>query len=218
MFIRTYGALYQANAKIFLDLFDDFEKYFSGSNIDVNKAMEKFFKTLLRKMFELLNQATSFSTKYLDCVANSIDSLKPFGDVPKELSSQIKKSFVAARALVSGLEVGHVVLSEMKVIPSSDSCKVGIVQMKYCSLCSEDKVVKPCPIRCLNGFKKCFLGWEALSPHWDNYIIALEELTEKLVGPFSFEAVIDPIDVKISDAIMNMQDNGKTIKEKVCKV
>lgn len=40
-------------------------------------------------------------------------------------------------------------------------------------------------------------------------------LVERLEGPFNFESVIDPIDVKISEAIMNMQENSMQISQKV---
>ncbi len=41
-------------------------------------------------------------------------------------------------------------------------------------------------------------------------------LAERLEGPFNFESVMDPIDVKISDAIMNMQENSIQVSQKVC--
>lgn len=40
-------------------------------------------------------------------------------------------------------------------------------------------------------------------------------LVERLEGPFNFESVMDPIDVKISDAIMNMQENSLQVSHKV---
>lgn len=40
-------------------------------------------------------------------------------------------------------------------------------------------------------------------------------LVERLEGPFNFESVMDPIDVKISDAIMNMQENSMQVSQKV---
>lgn len=40
-------------------------------------------------------------------------------------------------------------------------------------------------------------------------------LAERLDGPFNFESVMDPIDVKISDAIMNMQENSMQVSQKV---
>lgn len=42
------------------------------------------------------------------------------------------------------------------------------------------------------------------------------QLAERLEGPFNIESVMDPIDVKISDAIMNMQENSLQVSQKVC--
>ena len=42
-------------------------------------------------------------------------------------------------------------------------------------------------------------------------------VAERLEGPFTIESVMDPIDVKISDAIMNMQDNSVQVSQKVLK-
>ena len=41
------------------------------------------------------------------------------------------------------------------------------------------------------------------------------KLAEKLEGPFNIETVVDPIDVKISDAIMNFQENSETVSNRV---
>lgn len=44
---------------------------------------------------------------------------------------------------------------------------------------------------------------------------AMLSLAERLEGPFNFESVMDPIDVKISEAIMNMQENSMQVSQKV---
>lgn len=44
---------------------------------------------------------------------------------------------------------------------------------------------------------------------------AMLNLAERLEGPFNFESVMDPIDVKISEAIMNMQENSIQVSQKV---
>lgn len=41
-------------------------------------------------------------------------------------------------------------------------------------------------------------------------------VAERLEGPFNIETVMDPIDVKISEAIMNMQENSNQVSQKVC--
>ena len=37
----------------------------------------------------------------------------------------------------------------------------------------------------------------------------------RLEGPFNIETVVDPIDVKISEAIMNFQEGSEAVQEKV---
>ena len=59
-----------------------------------------------------------------------------------------------------------------------------------------------------------------LSMHYDDICLLLlaDELmrvADRLEGPFNIEAVVDPIDVKISDAIMNFQENAQTVTDKV---
>lgn len=46
---------------------------------------------------------------------------------------------------------------------------------------------------------------------------AMLMVAERLEGPFNIESVMDPIDVKISDAIMNMQENSVQVSQKVRK-
>lgn len=40
-------------------------------------------------------------------------------------------------------------------------------------------------------------------------------VAERLEGLFNIESVMDPIDVKISEAIMNMQENSMQVSAKV---
>lgn len=40
-------------------------------------------------------------------------------------------------------------------------------------------------------------------------------VADRLVGPFNIEAVMEPVDIKISDAIMTMQDNSMQVSAKV---
>lgn len=46
---------------------------------------------------------------------------------------------------------------------------------------------------------------------------ALMKVADRLLGPFNIELVVDPIDIKISDAIMNFQENGYEISQKVSR-
>jgi hypothetical protein len=39
-------------------------------------------------------------------------------------------------------------------------------------------------------------------------LVSLLGLTDRLIGPFNVELTIEPISIKISDAIMNFQESG----------
>jgi hypothetical protein len=43
----------------------------------------------------------------------------------------------------------------------------------------------------------------------------MEKVTDRLLGPFNIEMVVEPIDIKISEAIMNFQENGADVSQKV---
>jgi len=44
---------------------------------------------------------------------------------------------------------------------------------------------------------------------------ALMLVADRLEGPFNIERVLDPMDVKISEAIMNFQENAEAVTAKV---
>ena len=116
MFVKTYGLLYQQNAEIFADLFSDLRAYYKGKDRNLVDVMDNFFSRLLQKMFELLNGQYIFDDDYLGCVTERMNDLKPFGDVPIKLSTQVKRAFIAARTFVQGLAIGRdVILSIMEV-------------------------------------------------------------------------------------------------------
>ena len=66
---------------------------------------------------QVLNTQYTFDGLYLSCVAENIDQLRPFGDVPRKMATSVKRSLVAARALVKALRSGHEIMEQMlKVI------------------------------------------------------------------------------------------------------
>lgn len=113
MFVKTYGLLYQQNSQVFTSLFEDLRSYYKGKDIKLTEALDGFFKKLFSKMFELLSVPHKFSDHYLECVTSQMKNLKPFGDTPGKLSTQVKRSFVAARTFVQGLAIGRDVIVEV---------------------------------------------------------------------------------------------------------
>ena len=67
----------------------------------------------LINVFKVLNGQYNFDVHYLACVSDNMEVLKPFGDVPRKLASSVKRSLVAARALVKALRTGHEIANQM---------------------------------------------------------------------------------------------------------
>lgn len=215
MFVRTYGLLYQQNSHVFTDLFNDLRSYYKGRDLNLLDTLDGFFVTLLQKMFLLLNAQYTFDDKYMQCVAEHMDELKPFGDVPKKLAAHVKRAFIAARTFVQGLAIGRDVILAISKVGPSQSCSRAFMKMMYCPYCRSLPSTKPCNNFCMNVMKGCLASQADLNADWNNYIGALMKLATRLEGPFNIESVVDPIDVQISDAIMNYQENSEAVSNKV---
>ncbi|XP_078258458.1 glypican-6a [Rhinoraja longicauda] len=215
MFIRTYGQLYMKNSEVFQDLFTELKRYYTGGNVNLEEMLNDFWAHLLERMFKLVNPQYHFTEDYLECISKYTEELKPFGDVPRKLKIQVTRAFIAARTFVQGLTVGREVANGVsKVIPTL-GCIRALMKMMYCPYCRGVPTVKPCNNYCLNVMKGCLANQADLDTEWNLFIDAMLLVAERLEGPFHIEAVIDPIDVKISEAIMNMQENSMHVSAKV---
>jgi len=217
MFVTTYGLLYQQNSQVFTDLFRDLTNYYKGSNLNLVEILNKFFETLLQRMIELTHAQYVFDATYLKCLTRSLKvmDLKPFGDVPANLNSQVKRAFVAARTFVQGLAIGRDVIVAMESIKPTEACMRGMTRMMYCPHCRGLTRTKPCNKYCLNTMKGCMAFHSDLNKAWNEYIEALKMVAVRLEGPFNIESVVNPIDVQISGAIMNFQEKGVDIESKM---
>lgn len=217
MFVKTYGLLYQQNSDIFFDLFQNFHWYFKGTgNVQLPKALKKFFSTLLQRIFILLNAHHEFNDNYLSCVADSVDNIQPFGDVPSKLLLQIRHLLVAARTFVQGLAFGANAIEAISKVRFTDSCIRRVTKMMHCSLCSGFPCAKPCLAYCTAVTSTCVQPFfPDLNATWVAYVDELVKVSERLEGSFSFANVVDPIEVTISDAIMNFQTHSDTLSTQI---
>ncbi|XP_067300827.1 glypican-6b isoform X2 [Pseudorasbora parva] len=211
MFQRTYGQPYLQNAELFQDLFSQLKRYYCGGGGHLEETLSEFWARLLERMFRLLNSQFSITDDYLECV-KELQTLRPFGDVPKQLKAQLTRAFITARAYVLGLGVGRDVANRVSEVSMSSVCVGRFTRMLYCSQCRGLSALKPCSRYCLTVMKACLPD---LEPEWSRYIDAMLLLTERLEGPFNMESVMEPIDVKISEAIMNMQENSMQLSYQV---
>ncbi|XP_012620227.1 glypican-4 [Microcebus murinus] len=215
MFVKTYGHLYMQNSELFKDLFVELKRYYVAGNVNLEEMLNDFWARLLERMFRLVNPQYHFTDEYLECVSKYTEQLKPFGDVPRKLKLQVTRAFVAARTFAQGLAVARDVVSKVSVMNPTAQCTDAVLKMIYCSHCQGFVTVKPCYNYCSNIMRGCLAIQGDLDSEWNSFIDAMLMMAERLEGPFNIESVMDPIDVKISDAIMNMQDNSVQVSQKV---
>ncbi|KAK9980559.1 hypothetical protein ABG768_000157 [Culter alburnus] len=215
MFVRTYGKLYTHNSEMFEDLFSELKRYYTGGNVNLEEVLNDFWSRLLERMFQLLNSQYTFTDDYLECISKYTDQLKPFGDVPRKLKAQVTKAFIAARSFVQGLMVGREVANRVAKVNISPGCSKALTKMLYCPYCGGMPGLKPCANYCQNVMRGCLANQADLDPEWNLFIDAMLLVADRLEGPFNIEAVMEPIDVKISEAIMTMQDNSMQVSSKV---
>ncbi|XP_028315792.1 glypican-4 isoform X2 [Gouania willdenowi] len=217
MFVRTYGMMYVQNSELFKDFFESLTRYYlSGSAaVNLDSMLSDFWADLLERMFRLVNVQYEFDDAYMECVSQHTEQLQPFGDVPRKLRIQLTRAFIAARTFVRGLKLMPEVVNKVSTVNASPNCVRAATKMLYCPYCSGQVAVKPCQNYCLNVMRGCLANQADLDTEWNNFLDAMVGLVERLEGPFNFESIVDPIDVKISDAIMNMQENSMQVSQKV---
>ncbi|KAK1891869.1 Glypican-6, partial [Dissostichus eleginoides] len=215
MFTRTYGKLYMQNSEVFQDLFTELKRYYTGGNVNLEEMLNDFWSRLLERMFQLLNSQYHFTDDYLECVSKYTDQLKPFGDVPRKLKAQVTRAFIAARTFVQGLMVGREVANRVAKVNVLPACVRALTKMLYCPYCRGMPGLKPCHNYCHNVMRGCLANQADLDAEWNLFIDAMLLVADRLDGPFNIEAVIEPVDIKISDAIMTMQDNSMQVSAKV---
>ncbi|RLU21102.1 hypothetical protein DMN91_005475 [Ooceraea biroi] len=216
MFKKTYGILYEQNAYVFTDFFKELENYYAKGTVDLDEAMDNFFNTLYQKMFTVLNSQYNFDNKYLECVGEHMKEMRPFGDVPQKLGVQIKRSFVATRAFSQALTVATGVLKSMQVLKPTADCAAALTRMTACPACSGiPGDVLACGDMCANVMKGCLAQHAALDAEWNHFVEAMDKIADRLLGPFNIEVLVRPINLKISEAIMNFQESSQDVSQRV---
>ena len=68
---------------------------------------------------------------------------------------------------------------------------------------------------CAHVLQQCLANYAYLEPDWNAYVEAMLKIARELEGTFSLEATLGPINVKVSEAIMNFQESGVSITQRV---
>lgn len=86
--------------------------------------------------------------------------------------------------------------------------------MRYCQHC-QGLGFKPCRSLCINVMNSCLHNYLYIQREWDKFVGTLDKLAVRLQSPFNIEGVIGPLDIKISEAIMNFQERSSTVSGEV---
>ncbi|CAG9823380.1 unnamed protein product [Phaedon cochleariae] len=217
MFERTYGKIYLQNSDVFIDFFVELETYYRKGTVRLSETMDTFFGILYQRMFKVINAQYMFDDAYLECVSGHMTDMKPFGDVPHKLGIQLRRSFVATRtfhkALVRGAEAADR-LADLKV---NADCYAASAAMRYCGACrgQQESGGGVCSGYCTKTMQGCFGVYGEVSPSWDSFVDAIDKVSERLLGPYNIEIVVEPLNIKISEAIMNFQESGLNVSRKI---
>ncbi|XP_072549578.1 LOW QUALITY PROTEIN: glypican-2 [Salminus brasiliensis] len=215
MFTKTYGRLFTQNAHLFQQLFSELRQYYSGGGVSLTEVMSEFWAGLGERVFSLVNPQYQFSQDYLECVSKHSEHLQPFGDLPRKLRIQLSRALIAARALVQGLATGRDIINKAVKLSVSSECVRALMRQWFCPLCRGIPSLKSCHSLCLNVMKGCLANQADLDSEWNNFIDSLLSLADRLAGPFNVELAAESVAVKVSEAIMHMQENSVTISTKV---
>lgn len=74
---------------------------------------------------------------------------------------------------------------------------------------------RPCPNYCVDVMRACLHNVVELDTEWNNFVSTMEKVSDRLLGPFNVVNVVEPINIKISEAIMNFQETNKDISGQV---
>lgn len=104
---------------------------YSGRSCIVSYPVTYFICSVSTSTVTSVSQV-SLSEDYLECVAKQQETLRPFGDVPRDMKAKVIRAFVTARSFVQGLLVSTDVVrkvSQVSVRACSTHIGVGILPL-----------------------------------------------------------------------------------------
>ncbi|XP_051985223.1 glypican-1-like [Xyrauchen texanus] len=214
-FQTGFGSLFSQTAKVIRDLYSDIQRYYRGSNVNLEEVLNEFWARLLERLFKALNPQYIIGEEYLECVSKQSETLKPFGDTPRELKTKITRTVIAARTFAQGLVTSGEAVRKVSQVSLSTECVRAVMKLTYCPHCSGVAFAKPCSNYCKNVMKGCLANQADLDSEWKNLADVMLQVVDKLSRPYSVDAVVLSLPKRIAEAILYMQDNLNTFNNQV---
>lgn len=214
--LSPLGPLYSQNTRLYGDLYADLRQYYRGSALNLDENLSEFWSRLLERTFKASAPTdVTLSEDYLECVAKQQETLRPFGDVPRDMKAKVIRAFVTARSFVQGLLVSAEVVRKVSQVSLSPECVKALMKLVYCPHCRGLASVKPCPNYCANVMKGCLANQADLDPEWQNLIDVMMQVASSFSTAPSLDVVLDSIPARIYEAVHYLQDNMDTFTAKV---
>ncbi|XP_040000369.1 glypican-1b isoform X2 [Xiphias gladius] len=214
-FTATWGSVYYQNSQVFSDLYTDLRNYYRGSNVNLEEVLNEFWARLLEKLFYQANKQYFIGEDYLECVSKQIETLRPFGDIPRVTKMMVTRTFVAARSFVQGLVVSGEVVRKVSQVQLSQECMRAIMRMTYCPHCRGMASARPCANYCSNVMKGCLANQADLNTEWSHLAETMMQVADRFDGPSGVDSVVLSLPNRISEAMFTMMDNIQTINSKL---
>ncbi|XP_035207463.1 glypican-5-like, partial [Stegodyphus dumicola] len=198
-------------------LYTDLSSYISGQSLELEARVTAFFDLLFPLVYHhsINPKLKDFSEDYKECLRQTQQEIRPFGDIADRVTLHVTRSFSVARTLLEALQAGVEVIAATDHMHFRPDCNAGLTKLVYCSQCAGYAKAKPCSGYCLNVVRGCLAHVAELDQPWSDYISGLERLTSGLVGSYNIEEVLSVLDTKISEAIMYAMENGPELSKKV---
>ncbi|XP_029286188.1 glypican-1 [Cottoperca gobio] len=217
--LSPLGPLYSQNTRLFGDLYTDLRQYYRGSALNLDETLSEFWSRLLERTFKISTPTdVNLSEDYLECVAKQQETLRPFGDVPRDMKVKLIRAFVTARSFVQGLIVSGEVVRKVSQVHLSPECTKALMKLVYCPHCRGTASVKPCSNYCSNVMKGCLANQADLDTEWQNLIDTMIQVASSFSTEPSLDVVLSSIPARIYEAVHFLQEkNMDTFTAKVYK-
>ncbi|CAG9859545.1 unnamed protein product [Phyllotreta striolata] len=242
LFLQVYRGMASLSQEPIEFLYRDIRNYITINSTDAKPLMtpediENSVNFFFTELFPLAYHHSAdiadkdFTLNYKLCLKKSMESISPFGEVPKQIAQSLSKSLETTRLLLQAFRIGAEVLNTTDSLlideHSSDNseCHGALLKMIYCPKClGLYKHAKPCSGYCLNVLRGCIAKYVAeLDLPWNGYVEGIESLVNAMKkstndADINVDAAIRNLDNKISTGIMRYMEKGKDIDVRVKKI
>ncbi|CAB3360933.1 Hypothetical predicted protein [Cloeon dipterum] len=200
--------------------------FLNDSSADLEEAslhdtVTNFFHQLFPLVYRhsVIHTNVDITNEYSICLQNSIEKLRPFGDIPKSMGFSVARAVRSIHDFLRALNLGTEALEVAESAwEKTDECSTALLRMNYCSWCSGYTETKPCAGYCQNVLRGCLAPLTELDASWNGYVDSLNEHAASSYAPNGLvkaEKAIVALETQIADAVMQAMVDGPSLEKRV---